>query len=132
MTPELALQRAVRERLITGAVLPAGSILDRGTRPTADPSIIMGEGQSLEEGDIARRLVRCWMTLHVWKREAGSEGVKTIAGAIRTAVREPRLVLGGGFHCADARVSSARFLRDPDGETAHGVVSVEALVEEIG
>lgn len=132
MTPELALQRAVRERLIAEAVLPAGSILDRGSRPVADPSIVMGEGQSLEEGDIARRLTRCWMTLHVWKKEAGSEGVKTIAGAIRTALRAPRLVLEDGFHCADARVSSARFLRDPDGETAHGVVTVEALVEEIG
>lgn len=132
MTPELALQRAVRERLITEAVLPAGSILDRGTRPVADPCILIGEGQSVEGGDIARRLTRCWMTLHVWKKEAGSEGVKTIAGAIRGAVHKDRLPLGDSFHCADVHVSSARFLRDPDGETAHGVVTVEALVEEIG
>ncbi|WP_420341715.1 hypothetical protein [Paenirhodobacter sp.] len=35
-----------------------------------------------------------------------------------------------GLACADVLVSSMRFLRDPDGEHAHGVVVVEVLAVE--
>ena len=68
--------------------------------------------------------------LHVWQREPSLEGAKTIAGAIRSAIHSARLTLAPGLHCADARVSSMRFLRDPDGEHSHGVVVVEVLVSE--
>jgi len=54
-----------------------------------------------------------------------------ICAAIRAAVAVGRLDLGTGFHCADLRVSSMRQMRDPDGETSHGVVTVEALVKEL-
>ncbi|WP_258552000.1 hypothetical protein [Paracoccus versutus] len=43
-----------------------------------------------------------------------------------------RLTLAAPLHCADARVSSMRFLRDPDGEHSHGVVVVEVLVSGLG
>lgn len=137
MTPEIALQTALRARLVgTAAVValvPGEAILDRNERPAPDPSIIIGEGQSVDEGNaIARDLVRIYMDLHVWKREPSTAGVKAIAGAIRTALK-PRLDLAdSGFHCGDSFVRSARFLRDPDGLTSHAVVSVEALVEEVG
>lgn len=137
MTPELALQKAVRGRLISeGAVtnlVPAGSILDRNERPAPDPSIIMGEGQSVDEGDsIARDRVRVYLDLHIWKREPSTVGVKAIAGAIRAALRLVKLTNLDGFHFADCYVQSARFLRDPDGETSHGVVTINALVQEVG
>lgn len=134
MSADLALQKAIRARLIaTGAVtalVPAGSILDVNQRPAPSPSIIIGEGQTIEGRRIDRRDQRVILDLHVWKKEAGLTGVKAIAGAIRAAVRG-KFPHTGGFHIADCRVSSARFLRDPDGETAHAVVTVEALVCEV-
>lgn len=135
MTPELVLQKALRERLVSfpavSSVVPAAAILDRNERPTPDPSIIIGEGQAVDEGDsLARNRVRVYLDLHVWKKEPSLEGVKIIAGAIRSAVRAGRLSLDAPFHCADCRVSSTRFLRDPDGLTSHGVVTINALVHE--
>lgn len=134
MTPELALQKAVRARLVASAALaaeiPAVSILDRNERPNPFPSIIIGEGQAVDEGDtFARRLLRIYFDLHVWKREPSTVGVKTISGLIRAALRD-RLQLDPGFHCVDCRVSSARFLRDPSGDVSHAVVTISALVEE--
>jgi hypothetical protein len=136
VTPELALQKGIRARLImTTAVtdlVPASSILDRNERPAPDPSIVIGEGQSVDEGDsIARNRVTIYADLHVWKKEVSLAGVKLIAGEIRKAIRGGRLVMDAGFHCVDAYVNSARFLRDPDGETSHGVVTVKAMVEEV-
>ncbi|WP_323009833.1 DUF3168 domain-containing protein [Paracoccus sp. (in: a-proteobacteria)] len=133
---ERAVQVAIRARLVaTPAVVtlvPAASILDRNQRPVPSPSIVLGESQAVDEGDsIARNRARVYHTLHVWKREPSLEGVKVICAAIRRAIHAGRLDLGAGFHCADVRVSSMRQMRDPDGETSHGVVTVEALVEEL-
>lgn len=135
MTPELAVQKALRARLIGStevvALVPAASILDRHARPNPDPSIIIGEGQSIDAGDtLARDVVRVIFDLHVWKREPSTTGAKAIAGAIRAAIRSGKPSLDAGFHLVDWRVSSARFLRDPDGETSHAVVTVEAVVQE--
>lgn len=134
MTPETALQTAIRARLVNSTeivqLVPAASILDRNARPNPDPAIIIGEGLSVDDGDsIARNRVRVVMDLHVWKKEPSTAGVKAIAGAIRTALRD-RLVLAAGFHCGDCHVIRNRFLRDPDGETSHAVVTVESIVTE--
>jgi hypothetical protein len=136
MTPELALQKAVRARLIvTGDILsevPAASILDRNERPAPSPSIVIGEGQSVDEGNsISRSLTRVYMDLHIWKREPSTEGVKAIAGAIRAAIKNGIIPQMDGFHFADCYVQNARFLRDPDGETSHAIVTVNALVQEV-
>lgn len=135
MNLEWAVQRAIRDRLTGDAgvtsLVPANHILDRNGRPAPDPSIIFGEDQVLEGGDIARKKHEVISTLHVWAKSSGLVEVKKIAGAIRTAIHSGRLTMAAGFHCGDCRVSSMRFLRDPDGETGHGVVTVESLVREV-
>ncbi|NTI41605.1 DUF3168 domain-containing protein [Rhizobium rhizogenes] len=136
MTPELALQKAVRARLIATAavtdLVPAASVLDRNERPAPSPSIVIGEGQSIDEGDaISRNLTRAYADLHVWKQEPSLEGVKAIAGAIRAAIKSQQLAKVDGFHFVDSYVRSARFLRDPDGEMSHAIVTISALVQEL-
>jgi hypothetical protein len=134
MSADLAVQRAVRAHLTAAAavtaLVPATSILDRHARPAPDPSIIIGEGQTIEGGDIARKVQRVIMDLHVWKKEPSTAGAKAIAGAVRAALHSGRLVLDAPYHCGDCRVPHMRYLRDPDGETSHAVVTIETLVSE--
>ena len=135
MSAAIAVQKAIRARLIGAsavtALVPATSILDRHARPAPDPSIILGEDQTVQGEGLARDMVRVFSTLHLWKREPSLEGVKAIAGTIRTAIHAGRLDLETGFQCGDCFVSSSRFMRDPDGETSHGVVTVETMVSEV-
>lgn len=135
MSGDLAVQKALRARLVSTAavtaLVPAAAILDRHARPAPDPSVILGEGQTLEGDDIARQVQRVVLDLHVWKKEPSLAGVKAIAGAVRAALHSGRLALDAGFHCGDCRVTHMRFLRDPDGETAHAVVTAEVLVSEV-
>ncbi|NSX90370.1 DUF3168 domain-containing protein [Agrobacterium tumefaciens] len=136
MTPELALQKAVRTRLVENSdlnsLVPAASILDRNERPNPRPSIVIGEGQSVDEGDsIARTLTRVYLDLHVWVEEPSTEISKRIAGAIRVAIKAEKLVALDGFNFADCRVRGSRFLRDPDGQTSHAIVTIDALVQEV-
>lgn len=135
MSAELALQGAVRARLIGDAgvlaLVPAASILDRNERPNPRPSIVIGEAQSLDENDaISRNRIRVYLDAHVWTEELSTEVSKRIVGAIRSALKS-RPVLGNGYHLADCRIRQARFLRDPDGKTAHAVVTIDALVVEV-
>lgn len=135
MSPEIALHRAVSNRLVNNpdvvSLVPADNIIDRNQRPILDPSIVVGEGQSVDEGDsISRSLTRIYMDMHIWKKEPSLAGVRTIAGAIRTAL-SLRLEGNAGFHIADCYVSQMRFLRDPDGETSHGIVTISAKVQEL-
>lgn len=132
MNIDLEVQKAIRARLTTYAVgVPAAQIIDANQRPSKLPAILLGDSQAVDEGSSLRRAhTRVYHSLHVWQREPSLEGAKTIAGAIRSAIHSARLTLAPGLHCADARVSSMRFLRDPDGEHSHGVVVVEVLVSE--
>lgn len=136
MMPAVAVQTAIRTRLIgAGAVValvPASNILDRHKRPAPYPSIILGEGQIVDEGsDIGRLRARVFSDLHIWTFEPSFELAATISGRVHSALFSPRLELAGPFHCADCRVSSARFLRDPSGDVAHVVVTVETLVHGV-
>lgn len=135
MNIELALHKALLARLTgTAAVtdlVPAGNILDRNGRPIPNPAIIFGEDQSLEGDDIARSNREIISTIHVWAEGTGLVAAKQIAGAVRSAIHSGRLTMAPGFHCGDCRVSSMRFLRDPDGVTGHGIVTVESLVSEV-
>lgn len=134
MSADLAVQKAVRSRLVATlavtSLVPAASILDRNQRPAPDPSIIIGEGMAMEGDRLDRSDQRVVLTLHLWKKEAGLAGVKAIAGVVRAALHNGRLPVTDGHHMGDCRVSAMRFLRDPDGETAHAVVTVETLVSE--
>ncbi|MDA5240614.1 DUF3168 domain-containing protein, partial [Agrobacterium sp. MAFF310724] len=136
MSAELALQKAIRARLVenetVSLLVPAANILDRNERPNPRPSIVIGEGQSVDEGDsIARTLTRVYMDLHVWVEEPSTEISKRISGAIRTAIKFAKLTDLDGFHFADCRVRGSRFLRDPDGKTSHAIVTIDALVQEV-
>ena len=135
MSIDLEVQKALRARFTTTAALmahvPASGVLDTNQRPSPVPSIILGESQSVDEGTSLRRAhTRVYHTAHVWTREASTEQVKVICGEIRWAIGLGRLVLAAPLHCADVLVASMRFLRDPDGEHAHGVVTIEVLVTE--
>jgi hypothetical protein len=135
MSADWEMQKAIRARLTTTLAVtdkvPAVAILDRNERPAPRPSIILGQSQVVDEGtSLKRQHHRIYHDIHVWVKEPSTETAKAITWAIRQAIHSARLTMFGAFHCADARVSSTRHMRDPDGETSHSVVTVDALVVE--
>ena len=134
MTPSLALQSLIGSRLAADpallALVPAGNIVDASDRPSVFPAVFIGEGQEAPADEVARRYLDAFSTLHVWTKEPGHVAAKSIAGAIRRALK-PRPWHVPGYHVHDLRFEGARFLRDPKGELAHGVVTIAALMEEL-
>lgn len=133
--PSLAVQTAIRTRLVATAavvaLVSADAIFDRSTRPEVFPCVVIGDGQTVNEGvTYSRRHIRVFADLHLWVETASLADVKGLAGAVSKALRGGAHVTEG-FICLDLFVSGTRFLRDPGGVLAHAVVAVEALLEEV-
>ncbi|ORE90154.1 DUF3168 domain-containing protein [Aurantimonas sp. 22II-16-19i] len=130
--PSLALQKAIRRALVTSAdvtnLVPARSIIDGMRRPDDFPSIIIGDGQTVNEGlNFSRSMIRVHLDLHTWTKGEALADTKQIVGAVTAALDEEPAV--EGVELVDFLLSGTRYLRDPSGEFGHAVVSVEALVE---
>lgn len=130
MTPDLALQKALVARLSEApgvtSLVPAAAIIDGQALPSRYPSILIGEGQVVREPNtLTANHRRVYATLHVWAKAMPQ--ARAIAGAITSAVEHEPLTLASGYRAISAVVASSRFLRDE--EEAHGVMTVDALVE---
>ena len=134
MEASLELQKAIRARLASAtavtSLVPATSIVDRNGTPATFPSIIIGEGQTVPGGDIARRRHDVFLDLHIWQKETGLAFAKQVSGAIRDALTDTQWT-ATGLHVADLYVTSSRFLRDPSGTYSHAVLSLTANVLEV-
>lgn len=130
--PSLALQALVRSRLVAAAdlvaLVPADHVLDKNVRPEVFPCILIGEGMTLPDDGLARDRFAVTLDVHVWAEQPGLAVVKTISAHARAALVLPPFVVPG-FHVADLRFASTRFMRDPAGY-GHAVVTIEALMKE--
>lgn len=134
MEPSLALQAAIRGRIVAAsavtALVPATSVKDANGAPSVFPCVLIGEAQTVPDDGISRNRHEVIFDLHVWQKEAGLVGAKQIAGAIRGALADSRWSVPG-LHVADLHVLSSRFMRDPSGLHSHGVLTLQARVMEV-
>lgn len=133
MEPSLDLQTVIHARLINDptvtALVPAAAILDRHTRPELDCMIIIGEGQHFAADSYATFHERVFLTLHVWVRADDFVLCKTVADAVRRALRGAPWIASG--HVVHGATISTRYLREPGGEFAHGVIGIDAVMQEL-
>ena len=134
VSASLAFQTFARTTLAADnaviALVPATNILDVNGRPEVFPRINLGEDQELPADDVVGRYTQLTSTFHIWSREPGLAVAKAIADTIRRALRL-KLWMLSGYRCCDCKFASARYIRDPDGITAHGIVTFESLIEEL-
>jgi hypothetical protein len=134
MDPSLAIQKTIRTRL-TGSeavtmLVPADAIIDAHDRPEASACIQIGEGQADLPDDYETFFATAYADLHIWVREPGLTTAKSIAGAIHSALKaRPWSV--EAFTCHALTVTGTRFFRDPSGEHSHGIVTVQAVLQEL-
>ncbi len=127
-----AVQKLIFGRLTTNAqvlaLVPASSIFDRNERPETFPCIILGEAQTVGDDIDCAALSDVYSTVHVWTKEEGTANCKAIAGAVRRALWQAEGT-HEGFAVHDTTFEDSRFLRDPSGEHAHGVITFMSQVE---
>ena len=127
--PSLALQTAIRARLLASPrvielVKPA-DIRAGATRPSAFPSIILGNAQVEVNGHYrAYRNVTVYMDLHIWGENL--EAAKVVGAAVNEALFDAPAV--PGFDLTDGlRTERSIYMTDP-ADCGHGVISLRALM----
>jgi hypothetical protein len=131
--PFLALQKTLRAALVADSaftfLIPSASILDANQRPSIMPALIIGEGQTLPGGDLARHNHEVYLDFHFWAQEPGTIFVKQAVGALRRVLAETIWTIPG-LAVGDAHITMARFMRDPDTVHSHAVVTLCCRVQE--
>lgn len=102
------------------ALVPGASIFDRHQRPETFPCIIVGEGQAVGDDVDCVQASDVFMDFHVWTQEDGFVACKSIAGAVRKALRQ--LVGQQDGVNLSFNFQDSVFLRDTDREHSHGIV----------
>lgn len=134
---DLELQAAVVAALRASTALVAlvGTAIYEAVPPNPDfPYVTIGETQ--EQDDSSDPCIPSasdiFLDVHIWSRPSPPSFVecKRIATAVRRAVHNQPLVLAThNLKLIQHRIS--RTFRDPDNVTAHGIVTFEALTEEV-
>lgn len=133
--PELELQKAIVDRLKADSAVTAlvnGRIYDDVPAGVPFPYVNIGPVDSVADdadcitGLIVAQQVDCWSRY----ANGGTVEAKKIVDAVRAALHDQEALMplptnGMVFlECRNARVN-----RDPDGLTAHGILSFEASVQ---
>lgn len=93
------------------------------------PYLTIGDEQSIDDGTDCGEASEVFADVHVWSRDdaQGRVEAKRIAAIVRPLLAQrlpvpPDTIVVGEFR-------SARHFMDPDGQTAHGVLTFRYLVE---
>jgi hypothetical protein len=108
---------------LKAANVAGGRITETPDAGTVFPYVEVGDTQPVNADVQGRDGVDEARTLHVWSRYRGSKEMLDIVAAIQGALHAKNLV-ATGRDTAFATVPNALTLKDPDGLTRHGVVTV--------
>lgn len=128
--PSAALQVAIVSVLKADsavAALVGDRIKDSVPDPEVFPYVTVGDGQVVGDDIDCADGSEVFFQCHVWSRKPGYTESKTIAGAIRSAIRTASITLAG-FEIHDTQFVQSQYLKDPDGLTRHAVVEFRFLI----
>jgi hypothetical protein len=124
-----AIVTRLRQTSAVTSLVNADNIFDRSQRPGSDLCIMVGEDQLIDEPHtLADDPLRAYLTLHIWHKSQNFELVKNVSDAIRAAIKAPMAIAAARI--VRLRFQNARFMRDPGGDYVHGVVTLNALLQE--
>ena len=125
------LQKAVYAVLSTDAALLASAVTGVFDDVDEDydgfPYITVGEDNIVERDTDGSEGYTASITVHTWSRVKGQQEVKTLQGLVYTALHRVPLTITG-FDCILCRQTEQISLRDPDGQTRHGVQTFELII----
>jgi hypothetical protein len=128
-----ALQKLIYRRLVAYpdvAALVDDRVYDNPSDEAELPYITFGPSDWVE--DDAECITARTETLQIdcWSRyQGGFMEAKQLSDAVKAALHQYDGTLEGNA-LVEMRVTTVRTFRDPDGITSHGVVTVQAMVEE--
>lgn len=131
--PGAAVQKALIDTLSVDATLVTlmgGTVRIFDVVPplTNFPYLTIGDDQTLDEGNLCEPdIFEHFSTIHVWSRSTtiGRKEAKDIAGRVREVLKTLTVT---GFDVRSSTCERLDHLRDPDGLTAHSIVTQRLIL----
>lgn len=120
------LQGAVVTAL-KAASIAGGRVYDRVPPNPTFPYVTVGDEVVVDDGDGCAELFDVSIDIHVWSRVPGQVEAKQIGEAVRVALT-PALVVSD-YAVILHEFETSRVIRDPDGLTAHAVITFRWLLQ---
>jgi uncharacterized protein DUF3168 len=131
-SPSWALQQSIFAALtanITLLTLLGGPrVYDDVPQASAFPYLTFGQSTTRDWSTGSDDGSEHVLTLHVWSQARGKKEAHEIMGAVRTALHDQALSLGG-HRLINLRHEFSEARREPDGDTIHGIVRYRAVTE---
>jgi hypothetical protein len=130
--PSLELQKAIVAALKADAAVTAiinGRIYDAVPGGATKPYVSFGPFQLLPEHGDCLDGGEAFVTLDAWAAGPDTVQVKQLGTAIARALDLAPIVLDAPQRLVEMSVEQTQYMRDPDGITAHGVITVHAFTE---
>lgn len=134
LASEWSLQKAVFAALGADATLigliGAGRIHDGAPQSGSFPYLTFGQSLARDWSTATDVGAEHVLTLHVWSRSPGKMETQAIVRAVRQALHDRPLTLED-HRLINLRHELSDTVRDPDGETVHGIVRFRAVTEAL-
>lgn len=136
--PALALQAAVRNTLVGSAAVTAlvgTRVYDRVPPAAVFPYVVIADDQILDDGNTCGDASEAFVDIHIWARDVathpikGAAFAKEIGEAVRSALATEIVVSGQTTSVGNFEV--ARNITDPDGITAHRILTFRYLLQPV-
>lgn len=125
------LQQAVYQRLSSDEVLGrlTRGIYDDVPTPPRWPYVAIGEYTATPGDTHSSEGLEATLTLHIWSRYRGNQELLAILERLHERLHNRSWEAVEATQVVGARVEFVEILRDPDGESRHGVVRVRAWLQ---
>jgi hypothetical protein len=125
-------QQALYQRLSTDEVLSrlARGVYDDVPTPPRWPYVAIGEYTAAPDDSHTSTGLEATLTLHIWSRYRGNREVLAILERLRERLHNSRWEAVDATQVVGSRVEFVEILRDPDGETRHGVVRIRTWLQK--
>lgn len=132
MSFETAAQQIVFDALdgvISCSVYDDPPSLPEGMPRSGFPYVVIGDDTSIAwdtDDTLGKELTQ---TVHVWSRTAGFKQTKDIMGEVYDALHRAT-ISKTGYNVIDCLCEFSEAMRDPDGETRHGVMRFRLTMQK--
>ena len=127
----LPVQKAIRTKLAADVTEVAGRIYDAVPVSAVKPYLSFGPFDVLPEAADCSQGADITLQIDGWATGPDTVAAKRLGAAVAKALHFAELPLDEGQRLVILSIETVRHLRDPDGITAHTVVTVRAQTEPL-
>jgi hypothetical protein len=120
------VQKALYDALTAAPAIAGGQVFDRVPARVKLPYVTIGDEQRIDDSNGCDDGWEVFPDVHIWSDAVGRGEAKTLLAAVEARIKAIAAV--DGFNLVSVNIDSARVFMDPDGLTAHGVITPKFII----